>query len=106
MQQRAAVTARWLQSLIGRLFSAGGRLEMQWPVCPHHLGACAATVEIAIGEAEARNRAAEAVIAGAVDVEARLERNAAQRGAILVAVHPQPAGWQHHLVDGAAADPD
>src|SRR5436190_16836207 len=54
------------------------------------------TLEITIGEAQAGDRAAEAHVTGALEIEARLERQAAQRGAIAIATGPQRAGRQHH----------
>src|SRR5262249_43422725 len=53
--------------------------------------------EVAIGEAEAGDGAAEAHLAGAVDVEARLERNATERRAVAITAGAQRAGRKHHI---------
>src|SRR4051812_36768132 len=72
-----------------------------------HVRPRAAALKIAIGKAKAGERAAEADLAGAVKIEAGLERKAAHRGAIAVAVGPQRTGRQHHkALRSAAADPD
>src|SRR5258705_5675714 len=67
------------------------------------VGPGAAASEVAIGETQPRNRAAERHLAGAVDIEAGLEREAAQRGAVTVALHLQGSGGQHDLAPRAAA---
>ena len=51
--------------------------------------------EVAIGKAEPRDRAAETVGVGALEIEAGLDRQPAQRGADRLAFHLQRAGRQH-----------
>src|SRR5579864_1405836 len=52
--------------------------------------------EVAVGKAEARNRAAEAPRVDLIDREARREPCPAQRGAHRIGLHPDGAGRQHH----------
>src|SRR4029079_12908548 len=59
--------------------------------------------EIAVGKAQTGNRAAEAYLAGALDVEAGLKRQAADRGAKAVAVGPQRTGRQNHIAAWSVA---
>src|SRR6186713_1956418 len=80
------------------LVFAGRSADAPQPVARRaQIRARAATHEVAVGEAEARDRAAEARLAGALEVEAGLERQAADRGAVAVAVGPQRPGGQHHV---------
>src|SRR5579883_392610 len=67
--------------------------------------ACRASAagEIAIGEVEARERAAEALRVGLVDIEAGMERNPVDRRAGLVALRPHGAGRKGHKANGPAA---
>ena len=68
-----------------------------------HVLAAAALDEIAVGEAEAGNGAAEAVLAGLHQVEARLDHQAFDGGADLRAAHLQGAGRQHRASQRPAA---
>ena len=49
--------------------------------------------EVAIRETQSRNRATEAIVIGALEVEARLHRGAGQIGADPVATNTQGAKW-------------
>src|SRR6185312_15907311 len=66
-------------------------------------GAALMPRELAGGEAEAGDRAAEARLAGALEAEAGLHRQAAQRGAHGLALHPQRAGRQVRIAHRARA---
>src|SRR6267154_2441663 len=71
--------------------------------CADHVGPGVAAGEVAIGEAQAPNRAAEALWIGLVDIEARLHRKSAHRGADRLALSPHRSGRQHHIADRSAA---
>ena len=64
----------------GRLLVSACRTWTRHRTREQHLRR-ALIIEIAIGEAHARNRAAEAAVAGLVEIEARFKRNAFDRGA-------------------------
>src|ERR1700720_91493 len=69
-----------------------------------HAGVELAAGEIAIGDdAEARKRAAEAPLAGAIEIEARVERHALDRGADSLAPGLQRAGREPHRAHRAGA---
>ena len=69
----------------------------------HHVGAGIAAGEVAIGEAQSRNRAAEALRIGLVDLEARLDRQAAHRCAIGLAFDLERSGRQHDIMGRSVA---
>src|SRR5262245_61245455 len=62
-------------------------------------GLVVAAGEIAIGKAHARDRAAEALAVGLIDLEARLDRQPAHAGAIGLPFDLQGAGWQFDMTD-------
>src|ERR1700722_2481899 len=70
--------------------------------CQHHRRG-ALMMEIAIGEAHARDRAAERDLVLLVEIEARLERQASDRGANRLAANLQRIAWQTHVTDRAGA---
>jgi DNA polymerase-3 subunit epsilon len=70
------------------------RLGGHAPRCAHLGRPAVAAREVAIGEADPRDRAAEALLIGLVDLEARLDRQAAQRCAIVLTFDLQRSGRQ------------
>src|SRR4051794_22928822 len=60
-------------------------------------------VEVAIGEAHARHRAAEAAVVGLLKIETGLERNALDRGANVLAADLERVAGQTEMTDRACA---
>ena len=60
----------------------------------------ALVMEVAIGEAHARDRAAEAAVVGLFEVETRLERNALDRGADVLAADLKRVAGQAEMLTG------
>src|SRR3954452_7094304 len=81
------------------VFAARRGADATQPIgrCGLQIRSGAAPYEIAVGKAESRDRAAEAHLAGPVEIEAGLERQAADRRAVAVAARSQRAGRQHHI---------
>src|SRR6202008_2734184 len=69
--------------------------------CHQHLMAAALMAEIAIGEAHAGDRAAEAALVALVEIEAGLERNALDRCAHGLAADLQGVAGQADMADRA-----
>src|SRR5260370_5732246 len=68
-----------------------------------HVGPGVAGGEVARGEAQAPDRAAEALWICLVDIEAQLHRKPAHRGADRLALSPHRSWRQHHIADRSAA---
>src|SRR5207253_5725770 len=87
------VTDRWRNT--GRLLG--------WDDGSDHLARTAAAYEIAIGKAEPRDRTTEALVAGPVEIETRVEQRALHVGADAVILGIERAGRHMHEARIAAA---
>jgi hypothetical protein len=81
----------------------GARGSCGWDDGGDHFATAAAALEIAIGKTQARDRAAEALVAGPVEIETGIEQRSLHVGADAVILGVERAGRQMHEARIAAA---